>query len=69
MGAKDQKPNADICHRLVLQCFNTDPFGSLERKTLTYIKEMGTTGAGIEHEEDIDMSQVNSFTTRWGKCH
>ncbi|KAG2133031.1 hypothetical protein DEU56DRAFT_757250 [Suillus clintonianus] len=37
----------------------------LERKTLVYVKEMGTTGAGIEREEDIDMSQVNNFTTRW----
>ncbi|KAG1765861.1 hypothetical protein EV702DRAFT_1050855 [Suillus placidus] len=30
-------------------------------------KEMGTTGAGIEREEDIDMSQVNNFTTRWAQ--
>ncbi|KAG0692836.1 hypothetical protein DFH29DRAFT_882001 [Suillus ampliporus] len=41
--------------------------GLLEQKTLVYVKEMGTTGAGIEHEEDIDMSQVNNFTTRWAQ--
>ncbi|KAG2744240.1 hypothetical protein P692DRAFT_201808527, partial [Suillus brevipes Sb2] len=39
----------------------------LERKTLVYVKEMGTTGAGIECEEDINMSQVNNFTTRWAQ--
>ncbi|KAG1726412.1 uncharacterized protein EDB91DRAFT_1086769 [Suillus paluster] len=30
-----------------------------------FCDEMGTTGAGIEHEGDINMSQVNKFTTRW----
>ncbi|KAG0700069.1 hypothetical protein DFH29DRAFT_1001439 [Suillus ampliporus] len=44
-----------------------DGHADLERKTLVYVKEMGTTGAGIEHEENIDMSQVNNFTTRWAQ--
>jgi len=27
---------------------------------------MGETGAGITKEEEIDMSQENVFTTKWG---
>jgi hypothetical protein len=34
--------------------------------TNKYINEMGETGAGITREDQIDMSQVNTFTTKWG---
>ena len=27
---------------------------------------MGETGAGITREDEIDMSQDNAFTTKWG---
>jgi len=29
--------------------------------------EMGQMGAGIAHEDDIDLMQENSFTSKWGK--
>ncbi|KAJ7576747.1 hypothetical protein C8J56DRAFT_899839 [Mycena floridula] len=32
-----------------------------------YQDEMGATGAGMEHEEDIDMSQANAFMTKWAQ--
>ena len=31
-----------------------------------YQDEMGETGAGIVHEDEIDMSLENSFTRSWG---
>ncbi|KAH9903892.1 uncharacterized protein BXZ73DRAFT_111354 [Epithele typhae] len=39
----------------------------LEKETRDYLTELGQTGAGIEREEDIDMSQNNSFTNRWAQ--
>jgi hypothetical protein len=31
-----------------------------------YRDEMGQTGAGIMHEEEINMELKNTFTNRWG---
>lgn len=35
--------------------------------TREYMDEMGQTGAGIAREDDIDLTQENSFTSKWGK--
>jgi hypothetical protein len=34
-----------------------------------YRDEMGETGAGIVHEEEIDMSLDNSLTSSWGMSY
>jgi hypothetical protein len=34
-----------------------------------YQDEMGETSAGIVHEEEIDMSLDNSFTSCWGMSY
>ena len=32
-----------------------------------YMDEMGQTGAGIACEDDINLTQENSFTSKWGR--
>lgn len=39
----------------------------MEKKTREYIQEMGQTGQGIVKESDIDMTQDNEFTNKWGE--
>lgn len=42
----------------------------LETKTRGYLSDMGETGKGIAQEDEIDMSQDNEFTNKWGTyCH
>lgn len=32
-----------------------------------YTEEMALTGAGINHEDEINMDLDNEFTNKWGK--
>jgi hypothetical protein len=34
--------------------------------TRAYITEMGETGAGIQNAAEIDTTQLNAFTNKWG---
>lgn len=36
--------------------------------TRSAIAELGATGEGIMHEEDINTSQNNEFVNKWGEC-
>ena len=38
----------------------------METITNGHKKTMGETGAGITRAEEIDMSQTNGFTNKWG---
>jgi len=38
----------------------------METITNGHKKTMGETGAGITRAEEIDMSQANNFTNKWG---
>jgi hypothetical protein len=38
----------------------------MKERTLEYMEEMEQTGAGIQHEGDINMDDLNSFTMKWG---
>ncbi|TCD62975.1 hypothetical protein EIP91_006182 [Steccherinum ochraceum] len=35
------------------------------KQTIVYRKELGQTGEGIKHADEIDMSQENDFTNKW----
>ncbi|KIL54973.1 hypothetical protein M378DRAFT_18368 [Amanita muscaria Koide BX008] len=41
--------------------------GSMAKDVRKYRDEMGETGAGIVHEEEIDMTLENSLTSSWAK--
>ncbi|KAI0702776.1 hypothetical protein C8Q76DRAFT_233178 [Earliella scabrosa] len=40
---------------------------TLEKMTREHLGEMGETGMGISKEEEIDMSQNNELTNKWGQ--
>ncbi len=40
---------------------------SVTKAVRQYQSEMGETGAGITHEEEIDMSLTNALTNKWGE--
>lgn len=38
----------------------------MAQQTRAAIEVLGTTGEGIKRAADIDITQVNEFTTKWG---
>ena len=41
----------------------------MQKITKVHMDTMGQTGAGISHEDQIDMSLNNELTTKWGMSH
>jgi hypothetical protein len=39
----------------------------MTEKTNKYIKEMGQTGAGLQHEDEINMESNSALANKWGK--
>ena len=38
---------------------------SLDKTYAAHMQTMGETGAGIEHEDEIDLTQDNEFVNKW----
>ncbi|KAF8232600.1 hypothetical protein L208DRAFT_1271109, partial [Tricholoma matsutake] len=60
---KNHLKRSQFSHWLVML---TLELGSMTQDVCKYHDMMGETGAGIIHEEDIDMEHNNSLTQSWG---
>jgi len=47
-------------------CLLTHKVVRMQKIMKAHMDTMGQTGAGISHEDQIDMSKNNEFTTKWG---
>jgi hypothetical protein len=67
VGKQDKKPAGEVSNALQKREYLLTIMDyRMTKITNEHKATMGETGAGITREEEIDMSQENVFTTKWG---